>query len=415
MRNLLIAFSLLILANISAFAQFNSGSTGADGALDLTSCASPCYIQLPESGILNYTTVDIPAGKVLRFKRNLRNTPVIMLAQGNVTISGTIDVSSPCVGIFGADPGCLSGREGGPGGFSGGAAGRPGFGPGGGGYPTCGHGSWVGPLSLVPIIGGSGGSGCSNGGGGGGAIVIASSTTITMSGQIAAYGWLNNYYGSGGAIRLVGNSITASGSFNAVAYPAGIAGVVRLESQPGQMTFTGSANPPATLAPVNPDIISSNQPQLTLVSVGGYAVPAYAGTRFDTIDILLPNSIPDPISVVVQAANIPVGTQVDVGFVNGSPGGTSTPCNLAGTLASSSCTATISNMNRTQVTYLIATAAFDPPARMGKYNPKGTNHVAKVKMESVLGKQTKYLFIDKKGKEIAQNKLKREFLAFFGM
>src|SRR6185436_4853836 len=73
---------------------FSSGSTGEDGALDLSSCPQICEVQLPESGVLNYTTVNIPSGKTLRFKVNSRNTPVIMLAQGTVTISGAIDVSA---------------------------------------------------------------------------------------------------------------------------------------------------------------------------------------------------------------------------------------------------------------------------------------------------------------------------------
>jgi hypothetical protein len=154
---------------------FSSGSTGADGALN---CPPVCRVQLPESGVLNYTTVTIGYNQFLTFKRNSRNSPVILLAQGDVTVGvmAYMDVSA------GSDPDQpASGLTPGPGGFYGGALGFPGFGPGGGVLNGDVNGKWIGPLSLVPVVGGSGGAGanCSGGGGGGGgAIVIASSTTI---------------------------------------------------------------------------------------------------------------------------------------------------------------------------------------------------------------------------------------------
>src|SRR5271157_886602 len=154
LRFLLLAF-VFALAAIGQ--TFSSGSTGADGALDLT--AGDRAVQLPDSGILNYTTVNIPAGRTLTFGMNLRNTAVVMLAQGAVVISGTINLNG-------------SGRTPGPGGFYGGDFGypgggpAPGFGPGGGaagsavsGQEQGAPGQWIGPLSLVPNIGGSGGGG----------------------------------------------------------------------------------------------------------------------------------------------------------------------------------------------------------------------------------------------------------------
>jgi hypothetical protein len=79
---------------------FNSGSTGADGALDTPTmpCNSEargrvCEIQLPPDGVLNFTTVNVASGDIVVLTRNLRNTPVYLLAQGPVTIEGAIDVS----------------------------------------------------------------------------------------------------------------------------------------------------------------------------------------------------------------------------------------------------------------------------------------------------------------------------------
>lgn len=167
-------------------AQFNSGSTGADGAFNPTCTPTPCTVTvtLPASGVFNFTTVDIPADVTVRLTHNAANTPVTILATGDVNIAGTIDVSGQDTGIFG-----IPGR-GGPGGFDGGAGGNittsltgtPGLGPGGGGGapPVCCFGNRgaggsfatsgstisdavLGPTyglrTLFPMIGGSGGGG----------------------------------------------------------------------------------------------------------------------------------------------------------------------------------------------------------------------------------------------------------------
>lgn len=425
MKRVFFVAALLCLLQLVAQAQFNSGSTGADGALDLSNCQNnpligACEIQLPESGILNYTTINIPTGKNLIFKRNSRNTPVILLAQGNINISGSIEVSASIVRHCGPNNWCRDYRSAGPGGFNGGDSGRPGFGPGGGIIATDSalqHGKWVGPLSLVPIIGGSGGS--DNGGGGGGAIVIASSTTINISGIVSAYAWgvsgSGTRCGSGGAIRLISNSITVTGNLyaNTACGLPSLNGVIRVEGN--QLDFRGSAIPAAILASINPTVTSSASPQLTIVSVGGYTVPSYAGSRIDTVDLLLPNQLPDPINVVIQAVNIPSGTQVEVGFVNGGGSATSSPCMLTGGPGPLQCTATISNLNRTGVTYLLATATFTPSNSLAQFNPKGENQVAKIRLESILGAKPKYVFLRNDNSVIDSLKLRKEFLQQFGM
>jgi len=87
-----------LLAIAGAAQAYDSGSTGADGAfapqVDTT-------VQLPEDGIFNYTTVNIPSGVTVRYEKNATNTPVIILASGDVTIDGSINVS----GTNGADSG----------------------------------------------------------------------------------------------------------------------------------------------------------------------------------------------------------------------------------------------------------------------------------------------------------------------
>lgn len=240
----------LCFAPAWAFA-FNSGSTGADGAFNPT---VNTVVQLPDSGVFNFTTVNIPAGVTVTFKKNTTNTPVVMLASGNVTIAGTLSLngsSSPAAGAAGdgniGDDG-LPG-VGGPGGYDGGRAGQPanrrgssGLGPGAGDGGTVSNSSWsstsyawggggagfsgpgagnyiwrnfsgtnygqlngagvsYGSSLLLPLIGGSGGGGGagglnfagSGGGGGGGAILIASSGTVNVTGTIVANGGSSGY------------------------------------------------------------------------------------------------------------------------------------------------------------------------------------------------------------------------------
>lgn len=233
---------------------YDSGSTGTDGDFSPTVNTE---LQVPESGVFNFTTVNIPTGVIVTFKKNTTNTPVVMLASGNVTIAGTINVnagSSTDVGAAGdgnlGDDGIPGG--GGPGGYGGGRGGLPskksggaGLGPGAGGggvvydcHWTCGGdvgggggagfgvagsiaqgpnpgaavgGVVYGSSQLLPLIGGSGGGGGaggsafsgSGGGGGGGAVLIASSGTVNIAGSVLANG------GSSGA--SAGDSRGATG------------------------------------------------------------------------------------------------------------------------------------------------------------------------------------------------------------
>lgn len=225
-----------------ALAAYDSGSTGADNQFNPSVNTE---LQVPPSGVFNFTTVNIPLGVTVTFKKNATNTPVVILASGNVTVAGTINVSAKNASEVGAAGDGNLGDDGipgigGPGGYDGGrggavkqGAGGAGLGPGGGaggkyylqsstyqlstgggggGFATTGgtgsnpnvggsNGSGIGGISygssqLLPLIGGSGGGGGtggtaftgSGGGGGGGAILIASSGTVFVTGAIYALG-----------------------------------------------------------------------------------------------------------------------------------------------------------------------------------------------------------------------------------
>lgn len=411
---------LLLALSLVCFGQFNSGSTGADGALDLSACTTTiCEVPLPESGILNYTTVNVPAGKTLVFKPNSRNTPVTILAQGNININGSINLNA-------------SGRNPGAGGYHGGNSSSPqGFGP-GGGQSTSVHGKWVGALSLVPIIGGSGGASPTTnniyfGGGGGGAIVLASSSSVfinqTSSFNISvdgSVGWTGASTcsscgsGSGGSIRIVANFVNISG--NLYARAGGFSpyvGTIRIEAPAGQRNVSGTFNPTPVISEINPVVIPTNPPTLRIASIAGYPVPTGSAGSPYGVDLMLSAQLSDPLQVQIQGFNIPVGTQIQL-LLSGASG-TATGCALTGETSWSACNVSVTGLNRNGVTTLLAVAVFEVPTQTNAFNPEGENKVSKVRLETALGGKPKYTFLRANGNVIDAKNLSLQFLQQFGM
>ena len=415
-RKIILSVATLVSMSMVANAQnFSSGSTGADGPLDLStlSCVN-CIIQVPASGVFNSTTINIPSGKQLSFISNLRNTPVIMLAQGNVVIAGQLRIQG-------------NDDTPGPGGFAGASSpNQAGFGP-GGGQPdptqqTVRDGKWIGPTSLVPTIGGSGGAYLNaRGGGGGGAIVIASSSSISVTGTIDARGACTSNgqsgaqsgRGSGGSIRLISNSVTvsgfifASGGCSSAANP----GVIRIECPSG--SFTGQAMPaPILSSAINPLIFDDNSiPSLVMTSIGGFPVPNAPAARSDFVDLMLPSQLNDPISVVVHGHNLPIGTTVRLSV--GGSNATVTSATLSGTFDSSTATLNVSGLNRASVSTLFVFATFDISSTAQTFNPKGPNHVARIGVEARLGQPSQLAFLRSNGTKIDLMKLPPQFLRQF--
>lgn len=428
-RSLGLGLGLCLLAGgfaPPALAQFVSGSTGSNGAFPpvavpsgttamtlalangvVTFLPGGTTATLPNTpaggfvdGILHFTTVDVPSDVTLTFTADnppmsvlpIFNTPITILAQGNVNIAGTINVSgetggsSPVNGGGLGGPGGVRGGAGelvrsspgagaglGPGGGAGG--GRPGHdadGGGGGGFGIAGsndesNGTGGGPTygtpGLLPLIGGSGGGGGASageagpngggGGGGGGAILIASSTAITIpaTGLIRANGGNGGGQGggggSGGAIRLMANTISNSGTLSAAggvrgARPGccfgggvGGSGRIRLEAftlVPG--TLTGFATNGAPGIVFLPNTIT-----VRIATVNGIAVPAPPTGAFGGVDIVL--DAPGTVPIVLQASRVPLGTTV---IVTAKPetGGT-----VIGPITSPGLTGTLNNSTAT--------------------------------------------------------------------
>jgi hypothetical protein len=319
--------------------NFSSGSNGQDGDLIVNNPGVvTTFTQTPFGGgtVYNFKSIQIYSGSTLKISGANFASPLYFLAQGAVTIAGTLDLS----GQFGSDPSTATQRTQGmtvpgPGGYAGGAAGygsvpaQPGLGPLGGvtsngctGQSQAGNGGFGGNAFLVPLVGGSGGGGYStygSGGAGGGALLIASSLSITINGAINANGGNGANGGGGGAgggIRLVAPSIMGGGSIYAYggqSYCLGTPGVIRMEAY--QNTYAvGNAGPELyTAAPSNLFLPAANSvPTITVASIGGVAITTYTGS-FVVPDVLLNSA--SPLTVVIQANNIPAGTIPTVYFL----------------------------------------------------------------------------------------------------
>jgi hypothetical protein len=153
------------------------------------------------------------------------------------------------------------------------------------------------------------------------------------------------------------------------------------------------------ISTINPHITPANPPSLYIVSVGNYPVPSYSGSSFTTIDVLLPTQLPDPIPVLVQAANVPVGSPVSIAF-SGSGSATSTVANLSGTIASSSATVYVSGLARSAVTYLYVSSSFDASLISSNLMKSGPDAVSRIELASAIGQRTTYRFLRRDGTEV---------------
>jgi len=437
---------------------FTSGSTGVDGALNPTVNTE---IQLPDDGKLNYTTISVPSGVTVTFKKNTANTPAYILATGNVTITGAINVN-------GVDAASLTPGKGGVGGFDGGlggtanAQGGKGIGPGGGspgavstnasyyssgggggGFGSAGtkgagdatyapggaNGPSYGNAGLQPMIGGSGGgagagsansSGYSNtgggGGGGGGAILIASSGTVNVGGSLTANGGKGGNQGggyaggggggAGGSIRIIATTITGNGTISATGGTAGTGnysggaggdGRIRLEAESNART---AATSPGYTFDYPVSVFLTSAPSVNITSIGGTAVPTAATGSYSTPDIVLPPSVTGPLDIVLSASNIPIGNTVTVTVVPETGASTTTTALLTGTVASS--TATVqATLSTKAVSVVMASVTFTVQALLGDLPVyAGGEKVLKMRVASVLGGRSTVTYITETGREI---------------
>lgn len=426
----------LLMCSTIAHAAFVSGSTGALGAYNPT---GNDVITLPPDGVLNYTTINIPSGATVTFTKNAANTPVYMLASGDVIIAGTINVS----GTNGTSNDIGKGGAGGfNGGYGGGIAmpGGNGLGPGGGnagpylnsnhfagggGFGAVGNsggsnipgagGIAYGNSRLLPLIGGSGGGGGGGtltasgypGGGGGGAVVIASSTQITLTGSILANGGSSissssGGGGSGGGVKLISGIISGNGTINAAGGIGcgwggfgGIGGVGRIRIEATTNNRTAGTNPACTYGlPIT--VFPTNPPTLNITSIGGTNAPASSTGAYNQPDITLPSNTPNPVVVNVAATNIPLPNSVTITVIPQFIDATATSASptLSGTDQASTASASVTlstayaNVVTAQATFTVVAMYYDG------------EEIDKVRVAATLGGKSETTYITKSGKEI---------------
>jgi hypothetical protein len=432
---------------------FNSGSNGADGALNPQ---ANIELQLPPGGVFNFTSVIIPSGVTVTFQRNATNTPVVFLAQGDIVVAGTIDVSGkPSAPTNASDDGNpdddgLPG-QGGPGGFDGGRGGSNaanathggnGLGPGGGrggdgahgfggngSYGTAGlqntyaypyqasAGGTYGNELLRPLIGGSGGGGASSlgsgGGGGGGAILLAASGEIRVDGAIKAQGGSSGLDsgrqysfcgggGSGGAIRLVASQVSGRGVLNASAgflcnsnQSGGGSGRIRVEAD--LLTGSLSGNPSFPYGPPT-DLFVSGLPGLAITSIAGVPVPANPVGRGD---VTLLAATPNPAEIVLHTNGVPPGTVIKVTMTP--EFGASTTVDSPPTVGSLNDATTSVNLDVPDGrSVIMATTTFTVMAALGeRLAPYAQGEpVERVRLTAAPGQPTKMVLLTASGREV---------------
>jgi hypothetical protein len=369
--------------------QFSSGSTGADGALNITAPGvtylDPKAMNINANGdnIFNFTTINIASGSILKISEAKVHGPVYFLAQGDVTITGVIDLR----GDDSPGPTATAAEQipafAGSGGYSGGLGGihadtthqaLPGNGPGGGAAGDissvttyAGGGSFTTNRFLVPLVGGSGGGGTNlnngqygpQGGAGAGALLITSSTTITL-GSTGAGGFVNGLVngviyanggsggavgcgGAGGAVRLVANSIVGVVNNGIQVGPGGGSacrpgagpqnGFARLEANSLSWSNNFGSGPFVSSVPFSLNLPTTPAAVITVASINGIAINA---NPFSFPDATINSATPVP--VVINATNVPLTATVTLFLLSDTSSNQSVPVTLQGTAASSTAT-----------------------------------------------------------------------------
>lgn len=290
--------------------------------------------------VVHAGSFEISEGVRVTVKTPSSNPPLTILAGSNVTINGELILD----GADGTDASVAGGEAiPGPGGYPGGLgagaiSGEPsgGGGPGGGapgnattvaggnaGHGEAGAGEHDGQVysSFLarPSIGGSGGGGGfrenaqpgGGGGAGGGALTILCASTIQLNGTIRARGgsgFANGGHGSGGAVRLVSQSLEGNGTVD-VSGP-GSAGRIRIETNSN--SFTGTLIPSASQSTADSQPDPGISPTIEIVEIGGVSVTTHDG-KTDSVDVQFSGS---PVTFLLASQGLPTGTSIRLRIVS---------------------------------------------------------------------------------------------------
>ncbi len=367
-----LTFASVLLLTLGARAAITvPGADGSDGVLNITAntvidlsqavtgvwdannaanAGKGIYDASKWAVVFKYSSVTVATGATVTFTNHPSRAPVVWLVSGNVNIVGTVSVDGQQFQIAPAlaEPG-PGGFRGGTASYSNGPGASAGFGPGGGfqqngnagtggSYGTVGGGTVVAPSygnpSLVPLIGGSGGSGDpefnnprQGGGGGGGAILIACAGSVSIAGEVRSNGGLGGYAqytgtdssgGSGGGIRIVCSDLLSTGKLNTLGgggWANGGLGRIRLERVVNNNTLQIVPDPsvvPLTAGDTALLWPPTDAPAVKIVSVGGTNAPADPRASFGSAgaDVALAQTA--STQVVIETTNVDQASQVQV-------------------------------------------------------------------------------------------------------
>jgi hypothetical protein len=376
----ILAMSIAALAP-SSFAQIAVPSDGSDGALNITSntlidlsqavtgswnandsanAGRGIYDPSQWAVVFKYSSVTIASNAIVTFNNHSSAAPVVWLVSGNVNITGTVNLDgqdeAPVPLLAEPGPG---GFRGGSGNIGGGAGNGAGFGPGALNlsayccpteYGEANYGQAIGfngfngspPYgnpSLIPLLGGSGGSGSQQsvgGSAGGGAILIACANTLSVTGTIQANGGYGNNAdgaglsigGSGGGIRLVAGTVSGSGALlcdggSGQNIDGGL-GRIRIERVTDNSDFEVVPDPsllPLTNGATPIIWMPSTGPAVAIETIGGLPAPADPRSSFGALgpDVTLP--LVTNTTVTVLTTNVEAQSVVTVRVTPRSSGG----------------------------------------------------------------------------------------------
>ena len=280
--------------------EFDTGSNESDGDIVIN---ENTVLSLPPDGIFHTKRFEVGTGVTLSFEPNALNTPVVILASGQVLITGNINITgSPGNNTVGG----LGGPGGGRGGYPGAENQPPGDGHGiGGGIAGEGgrHAAiGIGNLTQFPPSTGSGGGGSitKGGGGGGGSITIGSRVRIVLDGTIIASGGVaggGSGPGSGGSVRFVAPTITGRGSTDVAG--AAARGWVRFDViDPTGIISINKGDPSTFSIGSNMAMFPPKIPRLNIIRVAGRDI---AEPPTEPVTIVLPFGSDPTQSVILRA------------------------------------------------------------------------------------------------------------------
>jgi hypothetical protein len=212
--------------------------------------------------------------------------------------------------------------------------------------------------------------------------------------------------GSGGGIRLVATKIAGNGPITAAGASGGNwsnsgpqggggAGRIRLESE--IYTRTTNTDPPYTSGQPGA-LVVAGVPTIRIASVAGVAAPA---EPTGSADIVLPANTPNPVAVVIETTNVPLGTTILVTLTppSGQPV-PSTSGGLTGTQAAASATASVNLVDGASV--LLASLSFTVSGAqqlaLSRYT--GGEPVVAVELAAGMGAQGSTTFVTKSGRRV---------------